>query len=112
MRVLDRLAASIGAQDLIEYIDEVMRSAGAARMELSQIVANGDFTRVAQLAHGLKTGCGYLGASGLVERLDALETRAREGTPALVEVTGVLADLDSFLVEVRSEREARAKTGR
>ena len=109
---LDRLCASVGAENLIGVLDQVFQSASQARDDLRDEAARGDVHRVAEIAHRVKSDCSYMGATGLVERLADLEGRVRAGTHdgVLAGIPSLLGALQGFLDDVRHERETR--TGR
>jgi HPt (histidine-containing phosphotransfer) domain-containing protein len=105
---LDRLAVAIGPEHLIHVMDQVLRSARASCRELAARADRGDWTGVADVAHSMKAECGYMGAAGLVLRLEDLETRAAVAALPAGEIGGIIGGVEEFLGELEREREARA----
>jgi HPt (histidine-containing phosphotransfer) domain-containing protein len=103
------LAAAIGPEHLVHVIDQVLRSARASCRELDARAARADWAGVAELAHSMKAECGYMGAAGLVLRLEDLEARAAAaGAVPTAEIGSILRGVEEFLGDLERERDARA----
>jgi HPt (histidine-containing phosphotransfer) domain-containing protein len=107
---LKQLADAVGVENMCGVLDLALISTPLIRDELRAASANGDMLRIARAAHKLKSDCAYLGATELASALTRLELLAEEerATESVAAVSDILVQVDTFLNDVRNERQSRS----